>query len=200
MLRKMFRLIYVIIISFVLSSCLCTMSGDESKPFEMFVGPSSTHKMQLTHDDVFGLAISLVVVRPINNMKIKIELPKEVSVKSCFVETLSDVKEGYRQGQKLELNGQNIYQLELGSLSPDRASYWWEELTWDRPTKGKRLDCQLTSITSGSEWSSPVKASLEFDYVKAKNEAGVIGNVESGHYVSEFSGASGKWLSQHTSP
>lgn len=196
MCRKIYRQLYFIIILIALGLCSCTFGGDESKPFEMYAGPSSLLKNRLKEGDSFDVRIYLVVERPVSNVKMQALFPKEVIVKYCYVETYSDRHEGYRDAKYLPINSNNVYLWEQERLSPDRSSFWWEELTWDRPIKGKRMGFHLVTLTDGTKWSAPVKASVEFDYVKAEDETGAMGSVETGHYVAEFVGGSDKWLSQ----
>ena len=158
----------------------------EKRPFQISAGLGPMKERPLVSGNDLSFGMGLEVVRPVYNVKIVVNIPKEIEVAKYYLVTNGSEVEGPFLG-----NDSNVYVWE-GNLDPKNS--WWRELIDNRLKKRKYIDFTLRSRTDGKNWSGPVKGKAEFDYVR-EGEAKPYGIQlwPSGHYSREFEYRATSW-------
>jgi hypothetical protein len=131
--------------------CSCFPVKDDAPPFNIGDAWGVLSREPIKPHETFFFSVSVSAVRPVDDVKVNIALPKEVKASKVELVTLVEGKTIAREEGKGATAGAVEWS---GDVTPDRdKTGQWSE-------RQQSVNLSLTSEVDGTKWSSPIEASV----------------------------------------
>ena len=144
-------------------------------------------KEPIMANERFYYSVSVSAVRPLDDVTIKISLPKEVGISKVEVETLAGGKTIAREERKETTLGDILWRGDLRPKADEKGNL---------AEQTQIVSLHLVSRADGRNWTTPIQASIDLDYFPLPyKRGGGLADWKTGHYRRTFTHTYKDWLS-----